>query len=179
MVRLASGRHVGDQLRQPQDLADQDGFLLLGQQIEMVRRWGQPGFRRIAQHAGAARVGVLDVGGGILPGIGRCRRRQVEVHLRVGRALEHEEPGGVRPDLFDELSQGHDFAGSLRHAHAFFSAAQMDQLVEQHFQRLAVAADGGYRRLGSRDVTLVVGAPDIDHGVKFAGEELVVVVGHI
>ena len=65
------------------------------------------------------------------------------------------------------------------HAHTLVAASQVDELVEQHFERLAVAADGGDGGLGAGDVALVVGAPDIDHGVEAAGEKLVVVVGHV
>ena len=179
MVRFAANSHVSDQLRQTKNLADQRCLLLGVQQLQVVRRGGDSGFAGRPQDTGATRMRILNVGDRILARVGRRSRLEVEVHLGIGRALQHEEPRRVRPDLLDQLTQRDDLAGPLRHPHALVAATQVHQLVEQDLKRVAVTADGGNRRLRPCHVALMISAPNVDHRVEPTIEKLVVVIGDI
>ena len=109
------------------------------EQVEVVGVGADVLFGGGAEDAGAAGVGVLDVEDGVAAGVFGACGVEVEVHLGVGGALEEKETGGVGADFFDEFAEGDEFAGAFGHAHALPAAAEVDELVEQHF-------GGGRRR---------------------------------
>ena len=122
---------------------------------------------------------------GILHIIHRVVRRlplgqlNIEVHLAVSRTGQKEETAGIRAYLLYQLPQRHNIASPLGCPHYLLPPPQGDELVDYYLQLFRVTSQGLHHRLHSRDMPLVVRAPDINHQVELPLQELVVMVGNI
>ncbi len=56
--------------------------------------------------------------------------RKVELERRVVLTIQHHETHGVDSDFLDDLAQGHEIAGTLRHFHRLAVAHELDQLAQ-------------------------------------------------
>ena len=123
-------------------------------------------------------MGVLHVEDRVLARL-RHRGVEVEIHLRVGFAHQHEEAHRIRPDLVDQVAQFHERARALAHAHRLAILHHPHDLAQHHVQpRQAVAGERLHRRDHALDIAAMVGAPDIDHVVK-AARHLVGMIGDV
>ena len=107
------------------------------------------------------RVRVLRVVDGVLVAL-RDRELEVELDGGVRRAQQVEVAHGVRSDPVDQLVEGDEAPGALRH----LALLEVDHLVKDDHQLLGVEAQRADRRLHARHVAVVVGAPHLDHAVE-------------
>ena len=117
---------------------------------------------------------VLDVVDGVLARL-LLGELDVEVDVHVGAAAGEEPAGGVGADLGQELVEGDERAGALRHRDLDAVPDEADPAGEDHLDRGHVVAHrlGGVPDPGHRPV--VVRAPDVDEVVEAAAELL----GHV
>ena len=110
---------------------------------------------------------VLDVVDGVLlAALGR--QVDVDVDRLVVPAREEVPARGIDPDLVDELVEEDDVAAALGHARRLAAACEVDELVDEHLDRLARVPEHLGERLEARDVPVVVGAEDVDEPVEAA-----------
>ena len=121
--------------------------------------------RRVAQDAGNAGVCVLHVEDGVL---GRLLGCEIDVDLdRLVVAARDEMPAGcIDADLVDELIQKDDVAAPLRHLRRLAALGQVDELVEQHLQRVARMSEHLGERLQAPHVAVMVCSQDVHEPVE-------------
>ncbi len=94
-------------------------------------------------------------------------------------AARGEEPArGVHADVVEQVVERLDRAGALRHLHALAALGEAHELHQHDLERLGLPAQRLPGRLHARDVTMVVGAPDVDR-VVIGPLDLVQVVGDV
>ena len=144
----------------------------------MSGRRGRGARRRRPLNARAACVSHLDVVDRVL-GILTLGEFQVEFHLAVNRLGEKEVARGGGSHLVEHLAQRHEAAAALAGARQAVAAAHPDHLRHEDLELRRVKAQRLHRGLHPRHVTLVVGAPNVDHQVEFALAELALVIGDV
>src|SRR3984957_17106267 len=87
----------------------------------------------LPENAASASVGVLGVENRIVLAL-LDHLRQVEIERRVVLAHQHHEPDSIRADLFHDLTQGHELAGTLRHFDRFAGAHETHKLAKPHLE---------------------------------------------
>ena len=100
----------------------------------------------------------------------------VEVDHLVGALGDERVASGIGADLVDELLQGHHGALALGHTDGLAVTQQVDELAQQNLKLAGIAksvADAAY----ALDVTVVVGAPDVDDVIDAL--ELIPVIGDV
>ena len=166
------------QLGQEEHPTDESQLGRVGQQGDVATRGLHPPLRRVAEDAGDAGVGILDIVDGVLLGFG-LGQLQVEVHLGVGGALEQEESHRVGPHLVRHLPQGDDVPRPLGEAHHLAAPLQRDKLVEDEGQAIRVQPKSLHHGLHAGHMPLVVSAPDVNDPVEAPHHKLVVVIGDV
>ena len=123
-------------------------------------------------------MAVLNVVDGVFGGL-FGGEFEVEVHLGAGGPGQEEIAAGVGSDFVDEFLEGDEVAATLGGLDEFVATFEGDHLGDDDLESVGVDAHGADGGLEAGDVTLVVGAPDVDDGIVGAAEELVVVVGDV
>src|SRR6266545_4807764 len=158
-------RHLGDRPQQVE--------LGVGRQQRQVglldRLHAHAPLLRVPQDAGDPCVAVLDVVHGVVHAP-PLHVLDVEVHRRVVRVHEQREPRGVGAHLVDELVQPDEGARPLAHFHRLATPQERHELVDDHLDGGRIEPHGLGGPLHPDDVTVVVGAPHIDHAVEPPGE---------
>ena len=111
---------------------------------------------------------VLDVEDGVLRGL-LGREVDVDVDRLVVAARDEVPAGRVDADLVDEVVQEHDVAAALGHLRRLASLRQVDELVDQHLERLTRVAEHLGQRLQAADVAVVIGPEDVHEVVEALG----------
>ena len=132
---------------------------------------------KVAQNGADARVGVLDVVDGVLAVL-LDRKVEVKVHLGGRLACVEDEARAVDGHLVQQIAELDRLTGTLRHGDDLSVADELDQLHQQDIELVAVVADGVHRALEAHDMTVMVGAPDVDQLLE-AAVEFILVIGDI
>ena len=103
---------------------------------------------------------------------------KVEIERLVVAPGQHDKAEDVLADLVDDLAQGDEGAGALRHAHRLALVEQIDELAQFDVERRGAVGHRLDRGLHALDIAAVVGAPDIDQLGK-AAAELVAMIGDV
>ncbi len=119
----------------------------------------------VPQDPGDARVRVLHVVDRVLV---RALLREIDVELdRLVVATRDEVPASrIHADRVEQLVEEHDVATPLGHLLRRAPLDELDELVDQHLERLARMAEHLGERLESRDVAVVIGAENVDQASR-------------
>ena len=100
----------------------------------------------------------------------RALLREIDVELdRLVVAARDEVPArGVDADGVEQLVEEDDVATTLRHLPRLPPLDEMDELVDEHLERLARVAEHLGERLQPCDVAVVVGPEDVDQPIEAA-----------
>ena len=90
------------------------------------------------------------------------RKVEVKVHLCIGFAGVEQEARAVNGYLLEQVAELDRLACTLTHFDWLAVAQEIDELHQHHGELVAVAADCVHRALHAHDVTVVVGAPDVN-----------------
>ena len=107
-------------------------------------------------------MGVLDIVDRIFIAVGLCQV-QIKIQLRIQRPHDEEIPCRIGPDFFNQFVQRNRLAGSFAHLHGLAVAERADHLQQQHFQLGRVIPESRHRRFDTGYVSMMIGAPDVDH----------------
>ena len=134
-------------------------------ELRLVAQSHKALFAGVAEDARDARVRVLDVVDGVLlrPLLG-----EVDVQLdRLVVAAGDEVPARrVHADRVQEVVEERDVAAPLGHLLRLAAFGEMDELVDEDLERVALLAEHLGERLQPGDVAVVVGAQDVDQAIE-------------
>ena len=123
-------------------------------------------------------MGILDIVNRILAVL-PDGKTEVELHLRFGLGIE-EIAAGIDGDLVEQVGKGDRFAGTLGHTHDFAVTHKLDKLHQHDVKPLrTVEPERVHRALEAGNMTVVVGAPNIDDLVKAADRKLIIMIGNV
>jgi len=130
----------------------------------------------LAQNRANARMSILHVVHrvGVVLLLGNL---DIEVDRLIGGTREHQEARSIHANFIDKLGESDHLARTLGHTHSFAIAEQVDQLSQHNLKRTRITPCGKHC-LAAADITVVIGAPQVDQVIE-PTLHLVVVVGHI
>ena len=108
---------------------------------------------------------VLHVIHGVVVAL-RFREIEIEIEVLIRAACAVEEPCSIAPDLVDELGQRDELTCARRHRDLLALPVQHRELHEQDLELVRVEPHGLQRRTHARNVSVMIGAPDIDQVVE-------------
>ena len=167
--------------RESGELLDQRKLHIAVQKCQVRLGGGRRGaafLSKGAQQAADARVRILHVVHGVLRVLAHGET-EVEFHLRLGLGVE-EVAAGIHGNLVEQVGKRDRLAGTLGHAHDLTVAHELYQLHQHDVQTVgAVQPKRIHRTLQAGNVTVVIGAPDVDDLVKAAHGELIIMIGNV
>src|SRR4051794_36243307 len=83
-------------------------------------------------------------------------------------SLEHQEAGGIDPDVVDELIKRNEFAASLRHLCLLATLNEMDELQEHRLEAVLGKTERDQRRAHPRHVAVMIRAEHVDQMLSSA-----------
>src|SRR6188508_478029 len=166
-MRLIANRRGLQHRRIGGQLPDQPQFVRIGQQREVRTAWGRTGDPTRSSHPPETRntgMRILDVVHGI---VSRSLLGEFEIEFEVRFGIPHEEIefGGIGTHFVDDFPHRNELARPLRHLYFFTGSQQLHELHEHNLQALFGMAIGLHDRLHTRDVDMVIGAPNVDEQI--------------
>src|SRR5438093_1741247 len=168
---------VVDELREPQDEADEIELALGGQQRRVRAVRIDPPLGGGAQDARDARVRVLHVVDGVLVRL-LHRELEIEVELAVGARLKEEVTRRVLADGFDDLLEQEELIRTPLHPLENTLLQEAHVLVEDDLEFLE-QTQCLHRCAHLDEVVVGIGSPDVDFFVELPVTQRLDVVGDV
>ena len=178
-MRLTPSGGRFDPFRKQAQMFHQRLFMAVieARQVEWSGRCLDAFFSALPLHAADARMRILQVVNRVVAGL-FARKIEVEVHVMLGFTHDVKEARGVAADVFAQLLERHELTRAGRHRYLFTLFEQVGKLHQVYLEVIRDIAQRRKRGLDPRDVTVVIGTPDVDDLVESA-IELVHVIGDI